>query len=239
MKEYLEIGGFPLGIKLGKSYLADLYRDIIQKDILQRHRIRMGGKLSDLARYLVAGSASEVSYNRLRGILEIASNHTVQDWISYMEQAYILFKIERFSFKLKESIIAPKKIYAIDSGLMNMLTPEHDVGRTMETAVAIELIRRKRYLGLDTQINYWKNQRHEEVDFVIRRERKVLELVQVSYASSYADIRPREINHLLGASTELRCSKLRIITWDYEDEKRIKGKVITFVPLWKWLLRKQ
>ena len=239
LKEYLEIGGFPLGIKLGKGYLADLYRDIIQKDILQRHGVRMSEKLSALARYLIVGSASEISYNRLRNIFEIASKHTIQDWISYMEQAYILFKIERFSFKLKESIIAPKKIYAIDLGLMNMLVPEHDIGRTMETAVAIELIRRKSYLKLGVQINYWKNQRHNEVDFVIRHERKVLELIQVTYASTYTDINPREINRLLEASVELRCNKLRIITWDYEEKKRIEGKTIAFIPLWKWLLHKQ
>ena len=236
LKEYMEIGGFPLGIKLGMSYLAELYNDIIQKDIIQRHKIRMEDKLRGVARYVVSRSASEISYNKLRNIFEIASKHTIPDWILYMEQAYLIFKIERFSFKLKESIMAPKKIYAVDTGFMNMLAQERDMGRAMESLVAIELLRRKNYSKNPIQINYWKNQKQEEVDFVIRHEKKVLELVQTTYASTYVDLKERELKGLLAASDELRCNTLKVITWDYEEERSIKGKTIAFVPLWKWLL---
>lgn len=237
LKEYLEIGGFPLATRHGRSYLADLYRDMIQKDIAQRHRIKMQDKLSDIARYLVAGSAQEITYNRLSGIFDIASKHTVQDWISYMEQAYLLFRLERFSFKLKESIMAPKKVYCIDTGIMNIMLPEHDIGRTMETVVAVELRRRNSHAAKGVKLNYWKNSAQEEVDFVIRQERKVLQLIQVTYASNYTDMRGREIANLIEGSVELRCSDLLCITWDYEGAKTIKGREIVFTPLWKWLLK--
>ncbi|MEW5759773.1 MAG: hypothetical protein AB1779_03285 [Candidatus Thermoplasmatota archaeon] len=46
----------------------------------------------------------------------------------------------------------------------------------------------------------------------------------------------REIKALIKASKELKCKNLLVITWDYEDEKKIENRKVTFIPLWKWLL---
>ncbi len=62
----------------------------------------------------------------------------------------------------------------------------------MENAVAVDLLRRKTYS--DIEVNYWKNYAQKEVDFVLRKDRKVLSLIQVTYASSSIDIKDREIN---------------------------------------------
>lgn len=51
------------------------------------------------------------------------------------------------------------------------------------------------------------------------------------------EIEEREIKSLLGASKETGCNNLLIVTWDYEDEAKIDGKNIKFIPLWKWLLK--
>ena len=116
LKEYASNGGFPLALREGKSVLAGLYNDILEKDVIQRYGIIMKTKLSELSRYLLSNASSEISYNKLRRIFEIKGPHTIQDWMSYLEKAYLIFKVERFSFKLKESIMAPKKVYAIDTG---------------------------------------------------------------------------------------------------------------------------
>ena len=234
---YLALGGFPLGIKSGTIYLSDLYTDIIQRDIVQRHKIKMKSKISELARYLISNSSSEITYSRLRRILGVASKHTIQDWIEYMEQAYLLFEIERFSFKLKEAIIAPKKIYAIDTGFINLISAEKSTGRLMESLVAIELKRRNCYFwGGRRQLNYWKSHSQKEADFVIREGRKVLEILQVTYVSKESDIKDRELKNLISASADLRCKNISVITWDYEKETKLKGKAIKFMPLWRWLL---
>jgi len=237
LEEYLLKGGFPLGIRIGRSYVADLFSDIIQRDIIQRHRVKMTSKLADLSKYLISNSSSEVSYSKLRNMLGVASKHTIQDWISYMEQAYLLFKTERFSYKLKEAMIAPKKVYAIDTGLATAVSSEIGFARLMETAVAVELQRRSHYFWPPSrQINYWKDHAQREVDFVVREGNKVLELLQVTYASKETEIAGREAENLLAASAELKCKNLTIITWDYEREAGGKNKKISFVPLWKWLL---
>ncbi len=237
LKDYLDSGGFPIAVKSGTKYLADLYRDLIQRDVVQRHKIKMTSKLSDVARYLVSNSSSEITYNKLRKTFEISSKHTIQDWISYMKQAYLLFEIERFSFKLKEAIMAPKKIYSIDTGFVTSLSFERNTGRLMETAVAIELKRRNNYLWKGRrQINYWKNHNQKEADFVIREDNKIAEIIQVTYASKETDIKEREIENLIAASKELKCNNLLVITWDYEKKIKSNGRLVKYVPLCKWLL---
>ncbi len=81
------------------------------------------------------------------------------------------------------------------------------------------------------EVYYWKDHQQKEVDFVLKRDKKIEALIQVSYINSKEEIKEREINALVKSSKELRCKNLLVITWDYESEEKIK-----FVPLWKWLL---
>jgi predicted AAA+ superfamily ATPase len=102
----------------------------------------------------------------------------------------------------------------------------------MENSVAVELKRK-----LDgTEIYYWKDYRQNEVDFVVKAGEKIKQIIQVTYANKRDEIKEREVKSLLRASSVLKCKKLVIITWDYENFEKINGKTILFVPLWKWFL---
>ena len=69
LESYLKSGGFPLAIKLGNSYLATLFRDIVERDVIFRYKIRFQEKIKDLARYLISNSTSEISYRRIGSVL--------------------------------------------------------------------------------------------------------------------------------------------------------------------------
>jgi len=106
-------------------------------------------------------------------------------------------------------------------------------GRLIENLVFLELCRRSDFF---TQfgVNYWKEYEKaegREVDFVITDRNEISELINVSYASSREDIPVRELKGLLKASEELKCTKLRIFTWEYYENEDIE-----FTPLWYWLL---
>ncbi|HLC85885.1 ATP-binding protein [Candidatus Woesearchaeota archaeon] len=233
LKEYLQIGGFPESYKFGKAIILRIYEDIITKDILLRYKISKIEELKKLSNYLITNSSQESTYNKLSKVLNVKHVNTISKWISYLENSFLFFRIEKFDFKLKQQYIAPKKFYCIDTGIINSIGFQfsENMGRLIENKVAIELQRRKE--KPQSKVYYWKDYQQNEVDFVIKNDKIVKELIQVTYSSNKNDIKEREIQALLKASKELNCKKLIIITWDYENEEnRIK-----YIPLWKWLLQ--
>ncbi len=236
--EYLYNGGFPEFFKYGRASLESIYNDIINRDIIQRHKIKHADALRQIARFLISNSSQEFTYSSLRGITPVKNQITIANWTKYMEDAYLIFVVERFSYKLKNMAIAPKKCFAIDTGLVNLLgfSSDKNLSRLMETCVAIEL-RRRSAAGRNFNVYYWKDYKQREVDFVIKSGEKVDQLIQVTNASNRGEIKERETENIIEAGKELRCSNLLIITLDYEASERINGRAISFVPLWKWLLQ--
>ena len=241
---YLTYGGYPepLVKKLDHAdYLSTLFNSIIYKDIVKRFRIRSVQSLEDLATYLLSNIAKEFSYNALARVTKCKSVHTVEKYLSYLEEAFIFFRVNRFSPKIKEQIAFNKKIYCIDNGFVYAkgFKLSIDIGRLYENTVAIEL----KKLEMDKLIDlfYWKNPQQEEVDFVIKEGLKIKELIQVCYDLDKAKTKEREVISLLKASKNLKCNNLLVITSNYERGEKIEWfgikRKIKFMPLWKWLLR--
>ncbi|MFH0837347.1 MAG: ATP-binding protein [Candidatus Aenigmatarchaeota archaeon] len=233
--EYIKCGGLPESYKYGKSIVKSIFSDIVIKDIAQRHNLKTS-VIESLAKYLITNSSNEISFNKLKNIFSIKKIETIKNYVKYFENAYLIFILERFSFKLKSQLIAPKKIYCMDTGIINSISFRFsdNVGKMYENAVCIELVRKRN--KNNNEIFYWKDYQQNEVDFLIKKGTKIEQLIQVCYDISNADTKKRETNSLLKASKELKCKNMLIITEDYENEERVGGKKIKFIPLWKWLL---
>ncbi|MBI5391272.1 ATP-binding protein [Candidatus Woesearchaeota archaeon] len=233
LQEYLEKGGFPLAYTLGNVFLVDLYKDILERDILQRYKIRHAKVLNDLAKYLVSHHSRELSYNQLRKVFAVKSVNTVKNYILYLQNAYLVLLVERFSFKLKEQALAPRKSYCIDTGIIRAVgfQSSENRGFLMENLVAVELWRRNK------ELYYWKDHQQREVDFILKEGKGVVQLIQVCADITHIETKQREIKALLVASRELRCNEMLVITSDYEGREQHERKIIHFIPLWKWLLK--
>ena len=242
---YINQGGYPEPLikRLdNKDYLSTLFNSIIYKDIVKRFKIRSVQAIEDLAVYLISNIAKEFSYNTLSKVTKCKSVHTVEKYLSYLEEAFIFFKVNRFSFKLKEQVASNKKIYCIDNGFIysKAFRLSSDIGRLYENTVAIEL--KKLEMDGAISIYYWKNVQQEEVDFVVKQGTKIKELIQVCYDVDDIKASKREVRALIKASKELKCNNLLVITEGKEAEKEaawfgIKRK-IRFLPLWKWLIER-
>jgi len=243
LEDYIEQGGFPLVYRIGIKFVIENYKDIVERDIIQRYNVKYGKMLKDIARYLISNSGNLISFNRISKIFEISVD-TIREYSAYFVNAYLLFFLNKFDYKLKEQEKSPKKVYCIDTGIINAFgfKVSQNMGKLMENLVAIELFRRKSYFNKGLEIFYFKDYQQHEVDFLIKEGLKVKQLIQVTYANSFDEIEHREIRALLKAKEIFKEDnpELLIITWDYEDEKELcwfgrSGK-IKFVPLWKWLL---
>lgn len=238
LNSYIELGGFPETHKFGKRIISKIYEDILNKDILRRYNIKYKKTFRDVLKYLITNFSGEVTFNKLKNIFNISDVHTLRNYVDYAHSAYLIFILERFSFKLKQQIIAPKKVYFIDTGMVNTLSfrASQNMGKLMENLVVVELFRRKNYWHEDWEIYYWKDHQQREVDFVIKEKNMIKQLIQVCYNIEDFNVKEREIKALIKTSKELKCKDFSVITWDYEAEEEFKGKKIKFTPLWKWLL---
>jgi len=237
LQEYMRAGGFPEVSKFGRIAISRIYEDIITKDILLRHGVRKERDFKDMARYLVSTFSREATFSKLKNLFGIKNVHTVKNYVDYLTTAYLIFTVERFSFKLKQRMIAPKKVYCVDTGILDAMAPRfsEDTGKLMENLVFVELLRQKSFTESPREIFYWKDHQQREVDFVLKDGMNVKKLIQTTYASSRDEIEKRETEALVRASDELKCKDLLVITWDYEDEWSVNSKKINCLPLWKWL----
>ncbi len=243
LAEYLEFGGFPKVVlerdnDVKIQMLKELFEGIVDRDIIIRNRVREEYTARVAAELCMANFSRLISANKLRNMLagitktKLSPNFVVK-LLNYFDTAYLIFQLPIFSYKIREQKLYPKKIYSIDTGLINAVTIKfsENYGFVYENVVSIELM--KRY-GKEN-IFYWKDSEGKEVDFVIKQGLKVGQLVQVCYSLN-KKTKGRELKALIKASKELRCKNLLVITRDYEAEENIDSKEINFIPLWKWLL---
>ncbi|MFH0927637.1 MAG: ATP-binding protein [Candidatus Micrarchaeota archaeon] len=237
LETYLQKGGMPESYKFGRQILMRTYEDILTKDVVARRKIKKTDDLKKMAKFLISNVSSEITYSSLARNMGIKHVSTVSKWVSYLEECFLLFKLERFDFSLKKQFIAPKKIYCIDSGFVDAIGFKfsENKGRILENIVAIEL-QRRREKDRELEIYYWKDHSQKEVDFVLKKGRKIVELVQATAISSSDELKERETDALIAASGRLRCNSLSIITLNVESELKLKNKKVRLIPLWKWLL---
>ena len=229
--EYISDGGFPeyLQTKL-PDYLQTLYENIIYRDIVARHQIRNTQTLLELAHFLISNISKETSYNALRANFGLSNAITVKEYIGYMEDAYLLFSINKFDYSLKKQLANPKKIYCVDTGLANMVSFKfsENIGRKLENLVFLHLRRKQ------SGIYYHKSS--YECDFLIVNKGRVENAVQVCRSLDEPETRKREIRGLLEAIKEHRLSEGFIITEDQEEIIKADGTDIIVIPAWKFLL---
>ncbi len=231
-KKYLQLGGFPEYVKQeNPEILHELLSDVVMKDIAIRYNIKNTNILKKIIIYLISNVGKEFSYNSIKKMLEVKSVQSVIDYISFFENAYLIFTIPRFSYSYKQQQVNPKKVYSIDNGLSNSNSASFskDKGRMLENIVFLHL--RRMY----KEIFYFKEEK--ECDFVIKEKEKITKAIQVCFEFNEMN-KSREIGGLLLAFNKFNLKEGIILTNDQEDEFMIEGKKIILKPVWKWILEK-
>ncbi len=228
-EQYFTDGGFPEYLIYKRSdILQNLLTDILTRDIATRYKIRSQKQLKELAIYLLTNIGKQFSYNSIKKNFKLGSVNSVISFISYFEDAYLLFTISKFDYSHKKMLVNPKKVYSIDNGLIlkNSASFFDDKGRLLENLVFINL--RKKH----KEIYYF--QENNECDFIIREGTKIVQAFQVCYEIN-EDNKDREINGLIEAMKKFNLKEGLILTYNQEDKFLIKDNIIKVLPVWKWL----
>ena len=230
-KEYLYKGGFPEFLKKeNPTILNRLLSDIVMKDIAVRFNIKNTNILNKIAVFLISNVGKEFSYNSIKKMFDIKSVQSVIDYVSFFEDAYLIFSVPRFSYSFKQQQVNPKKAYSIDNGFSNINSASFskDNGKMLENLAFLAL--RRKY----KDIFYF--QEKKECDFVIKEKEKITQAIQICFDFN-EETKDREINGLLEALKEFKLKHGLILTYNQEDEFKIEDKIIKVIPVWKWLLK--
>jgi predicted AAA+ superfamily ATPase len=237
-QNYLLWGGFPevvLGSAEPSGYLRTLFDSVVLRDIVTRHRIRASTGIHDLLVLLMNNAASRFSARSLERSLGSLSTATIQKFIAYCREAYLVQDLQPYFFKPRMRVKADRKIYAFDNGFISAKSQPatSNNSRLLENLVFIELVRRGFKPNVD--LFYYQTRSGTEVDFLLRRGSENLELLQVTQNLSSLKSREREIRALRQGAEELKTRKLTVVTLDTEETIREAGAEISVVPCRKWL----
>jgi len=241
LRKYLEFGSFPEVVlnEQKKEILIRYFEDVINKDLIKRYKLRKTEEIKSLAKYYFTNISNLTTFNSLEKHLNVSAD-TIEKFSAYFEDAYILFLVKRFSYKIRQQDKSPKKVYCIDTGLANTVGFRftENSGRLAENIVFLKL-KEQMLNNPDLEIFYWKDEHHREADFVIKERLKIKQLIQVCWNIEDDRTRKREVSSLVKAMDEFKLKEGMIITEDFESEEKFKGKKIKFIPLWKWLIMKE
>jgi predicted AAA+ superfamily ATPase len=229
LQKYMEAGGFPEYLQTNNTdILMALFDDILTRDIVVRHGIRDVRSLKRLAVYLVSNVGNLVTANKLQQPLGVRTP-TLLDYFSFLEDAYIVNFMPKFSYSLKAQSANPRKIYVIDPGIIKVASTSFtcDYGHSLENLIYWKL----RHSGEEL---YYFNENGHECDFVVAKNGKVTQLIQVCYQLT-PENREREQRGLQEAMTFFNTDNGLIITYDQKDTYIQDGKKIEVVPAHEYL----
>ncbi len=182
--DYLIWGGFPKRIELSseeqRRYLNSLDETIVMNDIIQRYGIRKTADFRRVASFIlisnsrIYSSRSIASYMKGQGF-SISSN-TIQKWISYLEEAYVIDQIPRYSKKAKKQLEESRKLYDSDVALNSIRVRDnrYDLTHNLENIVYNELV----FRGYELSVF---DNNGKEITFLAEKDSKRY-YVQVAYS---------------------------------------------------------
>lgn len=222
--DYLKVGGFPEAIKNETAEIMQrLFDDILTRDIAVRHSVRDVRTLKILALYLASNCGNLVTGSKLSAQLGIKTNVTILEYLSFLEQCYLFFFVPKFNYSAKAQSVNPKKVYCIDTGMIQdvTLSTNPDMGRMLENAVFIELRRRTKNIWYYSEAAF-------ECDFLYGRDIVPENAVQVCYELN-SENREREVRGLVETCRKFPNVKPLIVTFSQNDKISYDGMFVDVV----------
>ncbi len=235
-RAFINEGGFPKSIEYSndkakqKELIESYFNSILLKDIVARFKLKNFKTLEDLSAFLLSNTATYHTINKLKNTFAI-SYDMARDYMEYLEKAYMILAINKFDYSLKKQQVNARKYYSIDLGLSNLLRVPNvkTKGQDLESVVLLELLRR------GYKVYYYKTKGDLECDFVVEKNREIVELIQVTVSLSDEKTRKRELAPFAKVIDELNLKDVKM-TILCEDSSEVLDSGVEVVNVLEWLL---
>lgn len=197
---YLQYGGLPTVVELLDNpdtigpFLEGIYNTVLMKDVIERNGVRDAALLESILKFVASNTGSIVSTKKIADYLTSSGRKTTSDtidnYLKMLENAFIIYKANRYDLKGKMFLKTLEKYYIVDMGIRNRLTglQGKDYGHVLENIVYLELLRR----GYEVSIGKVGSL---EVDFVAAKPDEKI-YYQVSATIMDEETRARELRPL-------------------------------------------
>ena len=230
---WLRQGGFPELVFLEKSLhkrTIEEYLDLmLYKDLVERFSLRNISLIKYLLKYVVSNLANPLSVNKIFNDIKSRGfgigKNTVYDYLSYLEEAFLIFNINIWHRSIRSQSQIPSKMYLIDPAFKFSMTIGEDIGRILENAVFLHL-RQKGY-----HLHYVRNK--QEVDFYWENG----QLTNVCLHFDADHTRQRELKGIMDGLQFLDEKEGLILTRDVTEDIRVDEKKILVRPAWEYFLQ--
>lgn len=202
LAKYIQYGGLPGLAKIGleeddaREYQMDIFHTVLLKNVIMRNWIRNVPFLENLVRFLADNTGKLISANSIAKYMksqgESITSTVIINYISFLCEAYILHKVNRFDIHGKRIFETNDKFYFEDNGIRNALaggTREGDIEKVIENIIYQHLIR----LGYQVYVGQLQA---GEIDFVCTKPDGQRIYVQASYIIADMATREREFGNL-------------------------------------------
>lgn len=179
--EYQVFGGLPALCSMNNdedkmNYLKTQLDNVYLRDIVNRYDIRLDSELADLLNVLASGMSTLTNPSKIEATFESSkqtkiSANTIDKFIEYFEDSFILKKVYRYDVKGRKYIGTPYKIYFEDVGLRNARLNFRQIEPThlMENIIYNEL----RYRGYMVDVGVVMTREKDKNDKDVRNKREV------------------------------------------------------------------
>ena len=187
-------------------------KTIVVNDIINRYKIKKVKEFRKVVDFILISNARIYSANAIAGYMNSqgvsCSANTVQKWIEYLEEAYVIDQIKRYSKKAKRKLEQSRKLYNCDVSLNSLRSSKghFDLTHNMENVVYNELVFR------GYEVTVFENN-NKEIDFLAEKDNKKY-YIQVAYSVAEEKTYKREFEAFNGLS---QIDKKIIITNDDID----------------------
>jgi predicted AAA+ superfamily ATPase len=225
-RAFLEDGGFPVFLgERSDLVLQELLRDVVQRDVAFRHGLRETRHVMNLVLFLLANTGQPLSFQNLTKNLSIPTVGQTSRYMEFLQDAYLIFTVPKYSDSFKQRVIAPAKYFAIDNGLRraNSSQVQPDLGHRLENAVALHLRREMRALFYAGARDLW------ECDFITSDA-----AIQVCLELTPANL-GRELRGVIEGTRLHGRRRALVVTLDQADQLREDGVDIEVIPAWRWM----
>lgn len=199
---YIQYGGLPGLLRIGlneddaREYQMDIYHTVLLKDVIMRNNIRNIPFLENLVRFLADNTGKLISANSIAKFMksqgESITSSVIINYLSYLCEAYILHKVNRYDIHGKRLFETNDKFYFEDNGIRNAIaggTREGDIEKVIENVIYQHLVR----LGYKVCVGQLQA---AEIDFVCTKSDGQRAYIQASYIIADEATREREFGNL-------------------------------------------